>query len=155
MFSSHQLALCHALIDQVSGEIIQVMKGFAVVNQANKRNITSKGDGRKQFNDLMEAANKAGSIAELELYIAYKGVKTGTSKYWGPLSSPLIQHIQSDGPLANISKALVEKMRLEQNGEPLPADIHLEVVRRFMGYLMWQANVLISKAEQERRGFVV
>jgi len=174
MLTPQQLALCHKIIDRVSSDIIGVMKAFTndagvydnIVYDLNKNGekqfnkdgkIKFNQNGKKQFNDLMEAANKASSLDELELYIAYKGAKEGTRGMWEKLSGPTIRQIKKGGELEDITlkvqKYARDKHKEDFSLDDIHDDIHMEVVRRFTGYLMWQANIMIEqdkKKEQEK-----
>ena len=147
MFTSQQQAKCHQLIDLASSDIIGVMKAFTADNKVNT-SIKNERNGKKQFNDFMEAANKTSSLAELELYIAYKGVKEGTRGMWNTLAEPTIGQIKKGGELEYISLKVQEYARDKHKEEFSLDDIHLEVVRRFTGYLMWQANIMIEQAKK-------
>ena len=144
MLTIQERALCQNLIDQSSSDIIQTLYEF-INNDIVKNSITKDKEGKKQFNDFMEAAIRASSIAELELYIAYKGTKRGSEKIWKDLAKPTIDHIKPDGALKLISEQ-IKDVALKKHEQDLSFDdIHIEVVRRFAGYLMWKAHIMIEE----------
>ena len=140
MMNRLQIETCNLLIDEYSSEIIKRMKGFTGDNRPDLCN-QANGGGKKQFNDVMQAANSACCVEEFKLYISYKGVKQGTKEYWGEISDSLNTQVDK---LRDLAKEVIKQAHDRQVEFP-EDDVHLEVVKRYMGYLMWQVNVLMGE----------
>ena len=80
---------------------------------------------KRQFMGLVEAGQQASCLAELELFIRYKEAKQGTADDWKGLAAPLVEII-------------------EQICGLVPAELQLPLTQRFLGYLMWDASVMLG-----------
>lgn len=131
-------------IDKEVPKIINSVIAFA---SRHREAITRTRDGKKQFNDLVEASAQACCIDEFKLYIKYKGAKEGTRSLWGGLAThfnsaidELMKQVED-----NISNG-IDKDKYQVDHET----VRLEVLRRFCGYLMWRANADIADRGGER-----
>ena len=127
-----------------AAEIVRRAEAFAEEQKESIRGHVrdeKKGEGKRQFNSLVEAAAQTCCIDEFKLYIAYKGAKEGTRGIWKELTIPFNQEVDGLRGLATDlvkdSDGVLESKDME--------DVHLEVLRRFVGYLMWKANILIAE----------
>jgi hypothetical protein len=86
----------------------------------------------------LEAAAQAVAIDEFKLYLAYKGAKEGTRSLWAGLAAPF--NVEADR-LSELTDENPETLTEEEKQQ-----MHIELLRRFTGYMMWKANVLIRRA---------
>jgi hypothetical protein len=92
----------------------------------------------------VQAAEQATCVEELELLIRYKSVKDGTKQDWEKLAKPLADAIANeDGELMGFAKEVAES-----NGGERTDLYHMELVKKFLGYLMWYGCV---KTEKRKR----
>ncbi|MDR1157414.1 MAG: hypothetical protein LBK75_03785 [Oscillospiraceae bacterium] len=136
-----QLSQCVRAVDPYTAEIVRRGREFCE-EKNNKNVICGDQNGKKQFIDIMEAAQRAHCVEELKLYVAYKGAKEGSRGMWNKLANPLNHEIDELENIAKIAK--------EGNARDVSlADIHHEIVKRYMGYLMWQACALLETRKRE------
>lgn len=107
--------------------LIKELEDFIRVKK-NCSAFRSGGNGKRQFSTLVEASQKACCLDELCLFIQYKKSKTGTERIWKELADPL----------AEVLRGRVKEIGESEGVDPLNA------ARQFLGYLMWQACVLIE-----------
>lgn len=134
-----ELKCCYALMERHSAELIEKVKELT-----ENRIKRTKDDGKRQFTDIMEAAKSASCIEEFQLYISYKKAKGKGRDIWSNLAIPLNSQIDQLGEIAD--KILLEAKQgygiaLEK------AEVHLELLKKYTGYLMWQANVLLEQSQ--------
>ena len=132
---------CRNRVKKESKYLVDKVNAFA---DEHKEKISKK-DGKKQFIDIMESAALAESIEELKLYIAYKGKKEGTRSMWAELAAPLNQELDS---LREKAKKLAGERSGSSADQEQEDEFHLELVRRFAGYLMWKTHILISEMKK-------
>ena len=106
------------ILDEYTLILIQKAEHYA---KTHLKRASSK-PGKGQFSSLVEVGQQATCIEQLELFIRYKEFKQGTSKQWTGLAKPLVDSVEE-------VRVLVA-----------PA-LELALVQRFLGYLMWAANV--------------
>lgn len=134
----NEMGICSRLLEEHSSEIVNKVTGFGKLKECIEGKEGKEGNkgGKKQFNDIMEAAKDASCVEEFKLYILYKKAKG--NGIWKELAEPLNKEIDSLNEMVSkiVDEARDKKIDLKQ------PDVHLELVRKYTGYLMWQANVL-------------
>jgi len=93
-------------IDKKAPQIIGLVNEFAT---KHFNTITQTRDGKKQFVDLVEAAEQACCIDEFKLYVKYKGAKEGTRSLWGNLANPFNAKIDELITTVRNSNLLIQK----------------------------------------------
>lgn len=137
------MEICSRQLNVHSSEIINKVTGFKILKDCIKDEKGKNNGGKKQFNDIMEAAKDASCVEEFKLYILYKKAKG--NGLWKELAEPLNKEIDSLMEMVPkiVDEASDKKIDLKES------DVHLELVRKYTGYLMWQANVLYESKYRE------
>jgi hypothetical protein len=140
MGDSNEQAILEAKIDEKAPELVRRVIAFSDKNAGRIAN--SGKNGKKQFNDIMEAAGQACCVEEFCLYVSYKGSKEGTKPMWGDLADPFNKEVAA---LRQLARAFYPSGADERTIEKA----HLELLKRFTGYLMWKANVMIENQKSK------
>lgn len=138
-----EMEICSRQLNVHSSEIINKVTGFKILKDCIKDEKGKNNGGKKQFNDIMEAAKDASCVEEFKLYILYKKAKG--NGLWKELAEPLNKEIDS---LMEIVPKIVDEAS-DKKIDLKESDVHLELVRKYTGYLMWQANVLYESKYRE------
>jgi uncharacterized protein YutD len=104
-----------------------------------------KESAKKQFSDVLEASLQSSGIEEFKLYILYKTTKSGTEKMWkeNRLGDKLLESINTICRFEIVSE--IRKKTELTSEEYTDKRIKLDILRRFMGYVMWQGNIEVAK----------
>ena len=92
----------------------------------------------RQFVSLVEEGVQAACVEELTLFIQYKNAKEGSRSSWSQLADPLVKEILE-----------LRESASKLSGEE--GENYLQLVKLFLGYLMWEANVQNDLRRKERR----
>jgi len=141
MKNYQELAVCTRLIEDKTAEIIKKVNEYINLKPV-REGLNFRRDGKRQFNDIVEAAASASCVDELVLYISYKKAKEGSRSMWSSLADPLVKVFSDLNEMAKsiYAEAVAKQKDIRQE------EIHLELCKKFAGYLMWKANTLIADA---------
>jgi hypothetical protein len=138
IISQNQRRALAAAYDSIADNLVE--KAIKLLTE-NLVYVIDNKNGKTQFNDAMEAAAQSSGVEEFKLYILYKGVKESTKGMWKNFGPPLISSIDE---ICNENINIIRNKAKLQDTYYSDKDIKLDLLRRYLGYIMWCGNIVIG-----------